>query len=222
VRLLLLSDIHAAEAALERVLADAERRGWDRLVFLGDAVGYGAEPEAVLQRLISLRPLVALQGNHELMLLQLLAGEEVHAVPDIIRVLEGHAAALSDASLAFIRGLPLEHLNGDWAAVHGGLRDPWEYIISIPAARANLPHMRRPLYFVGHTHVPGAFLHHVESGRWQARAFRSAENRLQLPEGARAFINPGAVGKARDGLPGAAYAIYDEKSRTVESYRLGL
>ena len=83
VKYLVLSDVHADIAALERVLEHAGRRGWDAVVSLGDTVGYGAEANAALDRLQALEPYVSLRGNHEAVLLQLLAEPALRVPPNL-------------------------------------------------------------------------------------------------------------------------------------------
>jgi predicted phosphodiesterase len=213
VRYLLLSDIHADIAALERVLKHAEG-AWDKLVFLGDAIGYGDEPEAVVQRLIELSPTVALQGNHEAMALDTLSHQATRGPAR-------HAKALSPTSLAFIAALKPSYQGEQWGAVHGALRHPWEYLISIPVARANLPYMQVPLYFVGHTHVASAFLHQPGAPKpWQALSFQAPHSRLALREDTKLFVNPGSVGQPRDGLDKAGYAVFDEEEGEIEIFRV--
>jgi predicted phosphodiesterase len=213
VRYLILSDIHADIEALERVLEHA-KGAWDQLVFLGDAIGYGHEPEAVVQRLIELSPTVALQGNHEAMALDAL---ETSASYGPAR----HPRSLSRESLDFLASLKPSYQGEHWGAVHGALRHPWEYLISIPVARANLPYMQVPLYFVGHTHVASAFIHQPGAPKpWQALSFRAPHSRLKLQKDAKLFVNPGSVGQPRDGLDQAGYAIFDEGEGAIEVFRV--
>lgn len=223
-RTLLLSDIHADPAALDGVLADAGRHGWDRLVLLGDVVGYGDDALTTIDTLRALDPHAAVLGNHEAMLFALLDGENVAAAPGVVAALERQAAALTPAALAFLRGFEPSHLEPRWAAVHGALRRPWEYLISVPVVRANEAFMERPLTFVGHTHIPAAFVKRAAGEPWRVNVFKGREGYLSVPEGegAKAFLNPGSVGRPRDGLAGSSYAIYDEPAGLFEVYRLGL
>ena len=64
-RYLILSDIHANIDALDAVLAAAPAGSWDRVLVLGDLVGYGAEPNQVIDRIVGLDPLVVIRGNHD-------------------------------------------------------------------------------------------------------------------------------------------------------------
>lgn len=217
-RYLLLSDVHANAGALERVLTHAQGHGWDRVISLGDTVGYGDEAEATLDRLRALTPYVALRGNHEAALLKALSSDRARRVaPNYERTRE-QGWALSEANRSFIEAMTLSHLDDTWGAVHGALRDPWEYLLSVPVARANAPLMARPLYFVGHTHIPALFTRDI-SERWYGLVCRSESLAFSLKEGSAAFVNPGSVGQPRDGL-GPSYGIYDDEAQRVDLLRL--
>jgi predicted phosphodiesterase len=206
-RYLVLSDIHANHVALAAVLEHAGAQAWDGLVFLGDAVGYGAQPEEVVQALMRLGPAVAICGNHELMVLKLADGHRIGG------------GAVAEIAARHLARAPLRE---GWAAVHGALRKPWEYIISVPSARMNQPLMKRDLYFVGHTHVPMAYILSSKGGtqRWQPVSCLQAHTAIELQAGQQAFVNPGSVGQPRDGSVLASYAIFDEASRRIEIFRI--
>lgn len=217
---LLLSDVHANMGALEAVLTHAAGQGWnavsDPVLFLGDAVGYGREPNEVLDRLRELKLTIALRGNHEAVLLRLAADPSLRVAPNY-EVTKTQVDELSEANRAFVEQTTMSHLAEQWGAVHGALRTPWEYLISVPVARANEPRMERPLYFVGHTHVPAVFARNA-AGRWYSLVCRG-ELVFNLEPGGAAFVNPGSVGGPRDGL-GASYGLYDDEAGRVTLYRL--
>ncbi len=221
-RYLILSDIHGNHVALEAVLEHAGGQGWDAVMFLGDAVGYGAQPEEVVQTLIRLKPAIAVCGNHELMVLKLAEGLSIGERGAIAEIAARHAQEISSSSMAFLKSLPIEALQEGWGAVHGALRKPWEYMISVPSARMNLPLMKRDLYFVGHTHVPMAFIcTTTERGeKWQPVSCAKDHTVIGLQPGQRAFVNPGSVGQPRDGRPLASYAIFHEDSQRIEVFRV--
>lgn len=221
-RYLVLSDIHANAVALDAVLAHAQRRRWDRTIFLGDVVGYYTQPEAVTQRLLELAPDPAILGNHDAILLGLAADPSLEPQSLVEKIVARHLGELSAASLDFIRGFSLHAERDGWEAVHGALRKPYEYLSGLPQAQANLPFLKSPLCFVGHTHVPVAFVC-VESPKgqlWRSVPFRREENIYRLPPRVKVFFNPGSVGQPRDGLALASYAIFDEDQGTVEVYRV--
>ena len=209
-RLLVLSDIHAYAEDLERVLADADGR-WDEAVVLGDIVGYGPEPSRTVDALMDLPIRSAVAGNHEAMMMRLLNGERVRASPDVVVSLKRNALELGPTHLSFLGALDLQVRAEGWAAVHGSPRDPFAYLRNARQAARAEPAMARDIVLVGHTHVPVAYV--GQDGDWTEVRVNGAEQRWSVPEAAKAFINPGPVGPARDGVAGASYAIYDEASR---------
>lgn len=220
-RYLLLSDIHAYVEALERVLAHAQHQVWDALISLGDTVGYGVAPNATLDLLRALSPYAALRGNHEAVLLEAFSGVQSRPLAPNYRRTSAQSAELSAVNRSFVEAMTMSHLDKGWGAVHGALRERWEYLVSVPVARANGPYMERPLYFVGHTHIPGIFARNVTEPRWYSLVCRSERLSFTLESGQVAFINPGSVGQPRDNL-GPSYAIYDDTLKQVDIFRLPL
>ena len=206
-RALIVSDIHSNLEAFEAVLADAEERGgYDIVWFLGDLVGYAADPGPCIERLRSL-PHVAIAGNHD------------HAVtgklsPDLFNG-AARAAALWTADvltydeLAYLAGLPEVCTEGDFTHVHGSLRDPvMEYLLSEPAALATFALMRTPFCLVGHSHYPIVWTEHEHGADV---ALLDAAEPLVLKGNQRIIVNPGSVGQPRDGDWRASYLLYDSE-----------
>jgi predicted phosphodiesterase len=221
-RYLVLSDIHANVVALEAVLKDAETRRWDRVIFLGDVVGYYPQPEEAVAMLRELDPAVTILGNHDAILLALACDPELKPQSLVERLVARQLKDLSQGSVSYIEGFRLHHACEAWEAAHGALREPFEYLSSLPQAQANLPYMTSDLCFVGHTHVPLAFAC-VMSARgplWRSVPFRREANLYRLPPQVKVFLNPGSVGQPRDGLPLASYALYDEDHGVVEVLRV--
>ena len=108
-RYLVLSDLHANLPALDAVLKHARPRGYDDVMFLGDAVGYYPHAEEVVQRLIDLNPSVRVLGNHDSALLELAYGErgEYWAAGVVMEVIDRQLTTLSSDSIAFLYGPPL-------------------------------------------------------------------------------------------------------------------
>lgn len=223
-RYLVLSDIHANQIAFEAVLRHAGRQRWDKVLFLGDVVGYYPEPEAATRTLRELAP-EAVLGNHDALLLDLFhnphmlspySGSLVH------EVIDRHLQCLSGESLAFLQSFQPRLSRDGWEAVHGALRDPWEYLAGLPSAQANLPLLSTDLCLVGHTHVPVIFacVQAEKGDLWRTVSFRGERAVYRLPPKAKVFFNPGSVGQPRDGVPLASYAIFDEELRMLELFRV--
>lgn len=236
VRLLLLSDIHANHTALQAVLRDAEARGFDQVVNLGDALGYGPQPREVLATLRGLDA-VCVCGNHEQMLLDHARGQSGGRAGrrgSLGLGSPGQGSVVWTALLWQLTQLP----ESDLAWVHtwrDGIDDPHAgaryrhgtpvsldaYTDSVTAARDAFAQWGGRLGFVGHTHVPAVYATlNAPVGEWvKFQAFREGGSYL-TPPGARVILNPGSVGQPRDGNPDASYALYDTARGLFEVVRV--
>lgn len=224
-RYLLLSDIHSNHLALEAVLRHARLKRWDKVIFLGDAVGYYTHPNEVLRHLRQLDPVIALIGNHEALLLQHAFGQQSTSMREdgvVTEIIQKHVAAIETDNLAFVNKLESRVLKDGWEATHGGLRSPWEYINTLQSAQENEPFLKETLCFVGHTHVPKAYasVSSPSGDIWRTVSFRTEQAVYRVPPKARVIFNPGSVGQPRDGIPLASYGIFDEGLRVIEMFRV--
>ncbi len=213
-RYLLLSDIHSNDEALSAVLARARRRGFDRVVILGDFVGYGAEPNAVLDRLRRIRKRkVLIRGNHDKVVCGLDNGDLFNPVAlEAARWTEG---ALTPRNREFLAALPLGPVtvDGVFEICHGSPRDEDAYIFSDRDAFVNFHGFRSPVCFFGHSHIPSIFTLEPHGIRVEVVYGERVKHRLEV--GRRYLINPGSVGQPRDRNPDSSYAIYDAKEGAV-------
>jgi predicted phosphodiesterase len=211
-RIAVLSDIHSNLEALTAVLAHAG--SVDAVWQLGDVVGYGPEPDAVVATLLAVGA-VGVRGNHDA---AALGGPEIDWFnPDARAAAEWTRDQLTEDTRAWLSGLPETLVIDDLTLVHGSPRDPLrEYITSAAIARANLGEVATSHVLHGHTHVPVAFT--VEGDRMGVVAPTSGST-LGL-DGRRALINPGSVGQPRDGDPRASYLILDPEAATVTWHRV--
>jgi len=223
-RFLVLSDVHANAPALEAVLRHADHRGYDDVLFLGDAVGYYPDAEKVVALLRSLKPRVSILGNHDAALLAMAGGQTGgHREEGVVtEVLARQLPELSDESLKFLEDLKDHVVEDGWEAAHGALRNPWEYLATVQSAQANFPLLEQQVCLVGHTHVPKIFAAVETDGgpMWRTVQFRHERTLYRIPPRARLFVNPGSVGQPRDGIPLAAYALFDDAARTLELFRV--
>lgn len=224
-RYLLLSDVHGNVVALDAVLEDARLRGYDEVLFLGDAVGYYPRVEEVIARLVDLAPKVSLVGNHDAWLLDVVAGRPlmIRAASVVGPILEKQAASLSSDSLAWLQRLDESYRTETFEAVHAAYARPWQYMHGLAEAEENLPHMTTRLCLIGHTHVPRVLASTVGPGghrMWRQVPFHRRQGRYRLPAMATAFFNPGAVGQPRDAIPLAAYGLFDDTSFHLDVIRV--
>ncbi|MGL4609923.1 MAG: metallophosphoesterase family protein [Trueperaceae bacterium] len=221
-RYLVLSDIHSNHLALEAVLHHAKLKRWEKVIFLGDAVGYYTHPNEVVDKLRELEPAFSILGNHEALLLKEKVSEDIIFKEDsvVAEVIKRQVAQLSSDNLEFIKTFQNHVVRDGWEVTHGALRSQWEYITTLQNAQANLPLMKTDLCFVGHTHVPKVYAHIPEGDNWRTVSFRGEQSTYRLPPKARVIFNPGSVGQPRDGIPLASYALFDEDNRVIELFRV--
>src|SRR5216684_762267 len=218
-RYLVLTDIHANLEALDACLADATARGYDRVLVLGDLIGYGADPNAVVARVQALEPAAIVRGNHD----KIARGiEEAEGFNDVAKsAAQWTLDALTPAYRDWLVQLPQGPTAVDDLVeiCHGSPFDEDAYIFDELDALRGLKTATRPLCLFGHTHYPITF-------ELSGEAFKStgpsatADAQLQLEDGVRYLLNPGSVGQPRDGDPRAAYAIVDASAKRVHLMRL--
>ncbi|MCC6300660.1 MAG: metallophosphoesterase family protein [Anaerolineales bacterium] len=208
-RVLVISDIHANYTALETVLKDAGEV--DETWCLGDLVGYGPDPNAVVEEVREMKNLTCLLGNHDVAVIGRIPFEAFNG--DARRALEYHERVLSADNMEFLRSLPQNlKIREDASLVHGSPRDSvWEYILNTLSARLNFDHFTTPWCMVGHSHLQCMFRLNEENNRVTLEPARSGDVVALKP---RIIMNPGSVGQPRDRDPRAAYAIYDTEAKT--------
>jgi predicted phosphodiesterase len=223
VRYLIVSDIHANWEALQAVRAHVRRKRFDRVVFLGDAVGYGASPNRVLSWMRSLgSDLIVVRGNHD----RVCSGLES---ADYFNRYARQAAnwtldRLDERNLEYLRSFPEgpKELTAGVAICHGSSVDEDAYVFSAYDAQMAFGGLAHPLIFFGHTHVPSLFMLRQNNGN-QTLSVRLLSGRrvvIDLEEDQRYLMNPGSVGQPRDRDPRASYAILDTDQRRIYLYRV--
>jgi predicted phosphodiesterase len=218
-RYLILTDIHANLEAMEACLAEANSRGYDRTIVLGDLVGYCADPNAVVELVQALEPVAMVRGNHD----KVACGLEQ---PDGFNSVARRAAhwtyeVLTPANRQWLAALPRGPIDVDDVVeiCHGAPFDEDAYIFDeLDAVRA-LKTSQRPLCLFGHTHWPVMF--ELADGRVDTiGSTNSSSAHLSLRPESKYLLNPGSVGQPRDGDARAAYGLVDTSARSVDLYRV--
>jgi diadenosine tetraphosphatase ApaH/serine/threonine PP2A family protein phosphatase len=215
---LILSDIHSNKEALSAVLSFVRRKPWHKAVFLGDLVGYGANPNQTVDALRALKPLVAIRGNHDKVCSGIEDGELFNRIA--LEAAMWTRKKLTRVNLQWLRSLPQGPLevDGAFAISHGTPIDEDAYIFGEIEALNVFRHTDHPVCFFGHSHFPvifGLSPDSITTVLTVAPSFR-----FKLKEGVRYLINPGSVGQPRDGNPLASFALYDTDSRVVTIHRI--
>ena len=214
-RVLVISDIHANLNALEAVLADAGQV--DETWCLGDLIGYGPDPNEVVERLRDLPNLTCILGNHDVAVL----GQMDYAVfnTDARKSLLWQQQHVTTSNMIYLENLSKDKLvRGNVSLAHGSPRDPvWEYILNTLSARLNFGAFTTPYCFVGHTHIQCMFQLDAEKDLVTQYLPRPGQMIKLSP---RAILNPGSVGQPRDRDSRSAYAIYDPQTSSWEPRRV--
>jgi len=211
-RFAILADIHANLEALQAVLTDAKQQQCTNYAFLGDYVGYCADPKACLD-IVRAMNAPCVKGNHDEYCATYLA--LVGIDPKAAKAVQWTRDQLTDDDRHWLQNLPYTLEVEDFTIAHASLDRPerWGYVFDKLAAAASFAHQEARICFFGHTHVPVAFMRDsmVRGGTY---------SKLKVESGKQYFVNAGAVGQPRDNNPKAAYVIYDTNERTIELRRL--
>lgn len=218
-RIALFADIHANREALESCMAHAMDRPPDLMVFLGDLVGYGADPKWVIDTVQACLAAgaIAVLGNHDIAI-DVDLNDKMHA--DAMMAVEWTRKQLSPEQASFLAKLPLQANADDMLFVHANAWNPekWGYIHGKAEARKSLMSTECLLTFCGHVHPPALY---YLGAHGSAGSFTPVPN-VPIPLGRnRRWLGVvGSVGQPRDGNPAASYAMFDTLSRELTYYRV--
>ncbi len=209
----IISDVHANLEALQAVLKRAQSVGADKVVCLGDIVGYGANPNECVE-VVKERAHLVLCGNHD----HAAVGETG------IEYFNSYARAailwttgvLKPETSAFLKGLPFTASIDGAFLVHATPSEPtaWNYVFEVNEALHEFANFDEKVCFIGHSHFALYFTKEDDSCRV------SMPKTFTLDEGSKYIVNVGSVGQPRDGLPTACFVTYELPSGTVQYHRV--
>lgn len=234
-RLAILTDLHANREALETCLAHASLQQVTRYAFLGDLVGYGADPAWVVEKVadFAARGAYVVLGNHDDALIY---PEHRGLNPVARQAIEWSRSQVQFAHLDFLSQLPLrlafESESGQRIApgqtsdfphillVHANAWEPdgWEYVDCDFRAGRSMCSTTAQISFTGHVHTPGLYFMNEQSQ--VGELFPVADCPMGLNQAQRWLVQPGSVGQPRDGNPAACYAIFDTDQRELSYFRI--
>lgn len=205
-RYAILSDVHGNLEAFQAVLADLAREGAERVVFLGDIVGYGANPKECIA-LLQENAHAVVAGNHDWAAVGKTDVSNFNAAART--AVEWTIDQLSSEEELFLARLPLQGEEEGFVCVHATPLCPelWSYIFFEYDALQNLRTLSKKVCFIGHSHIP-ALYSLLPSGEL---SYETAFAETSLRGEGRFLINVGSVGQPRDGNASAAYGIYDPR-----------
>jgi diadenosine tetraphosphatase ApaH/serine/threonine PP2A family protein phosphatase len=213
-----LSDIHANREAFEACLAAIEGAGADRIVILGDIVGYGADPEWCVEKTCELlaEGTVVIRGNHDQA-----ASQMSRSMTETAQLaIEWTRNQLDVGARAFLGGLPMQVEEDDRLYVHADASAPanWNYVLDADSVRRHLAASSARVSFCGHTHRPAL---HCLSAASKVTCFTpNASEPIPLSPQRKWLAVMGSVGQPRDGNPAAAFGLYDTETREIRFVRV--
>jgi diadenosine tetraphosphatase ApaH/serine/threonine PP2A family protein phosphatase len=214
----LFADVHGNLSALLACLRHAREHGAERSVFLGDLVGYGPDPGAVVDVIRSLDGALVVKGNHDQ------AVEKEPKLSDLndaaYAVIVWTRQVLSAAQRQFLASLPLTSKRGDAYFVHASASKPekWEYVLDGASALRSIEAADTRYVFCGHVHDP---LLYFETPAGKTAAFHPTPGcPTPVPRRRRWLAIVGSVGQPRDGNPAAAYALFDDVAESLTFFRV--
>ncbi len=218
-RIAILSDIHANREAFDACLAHAVRQNVERYVFLGDLVGYGADPQYIVDRVVRFAEegAVVLKGNHDEAATR---GANDGMNEYARKAIDWTFNALDDASRKFLGELPGFVEEEDRLYVHSEATAPsdWRYITDAATAERSMRATIQRITFCGHVHIPQLY---NMSPQKPAQYFEPKPNTAIPLIGQRQWLAVmGAVGQPRDKNPAAAYAVLDTTKKDVTYFRI--
>jgi diadenosine tetraphosphatase ApaH/serine/threonine PP2A family protein phosphatase len=212
------TDIHANRQAFTACLEAARSRGVERMICLGDLVGYGADPEWTVETMMNLVEdgAVVVRGNHDNAVGVFSENMNMEAQAAI----EWTRGRLSAPQRRFLAELPMALEDEDRLYVHSEASSParWRYVESTADAGRSLLATAAHVTFCGHTHRPVLYSMSV-TGKMTSFVPTSGIT-MQLLQGRRWLTIVGSVGQPRDGDPAASFAMFDTASREITYCRV--
>jgi len=197
----IISDVHSNLEALHAVLKEIDKENITDILFLGDAVGYGSDPNICTELLRSVSK-VFIAGNHDRGSVGI--SDITSFNPYAMIAIDWTKNVLTEENMEFLKTVSLTYEGKNIFLVHSSPKDPerWRYLESKESAVINFPYFQQTFCFVGHSHIP--FIAEQSYNGKTVMYYKSAE----VKEGCRYIINTGSVGQPRDGNPNACYVIF--------------
>ncbi|MEO6033704.1 MAG: metallophosphoesterase family protein [Verrucomicrobiota bacterium] len=208
----LISDIHANLPALQAVLEDIQAQHCTNSACLGDIVGNNAQPKECLDIIRGMR-IPCVKGNYDEHCSDFNSLDNLN--PKAAAMIKWTIQQLTTEDSVWLYELPYILTIAGFTIVHAMMSEPhrWEYVFDKLAAARSFAEQKTSVCFFGHTHIPMAF---VRDSTFHGGTY----SKFRIEAGKQYFVNVGSVGQPRDGIPKAAYTIYDLEEKTVELRRV--
>lgn len=216
-KIAVISDIHSNLEALIACCRVAENEGAEKFVCLGDCVGYGPDPVAVLDLLQTLPGFICVLGNHDEYTFNSI---DVTSTPPVQMVAEWTIEQLSKQHIDFLKSLSYIKIDNGTTYVHASVHqaNSWGYVTSVIQAKKCMNAASTNLVFYGHVHIPMIFHENPDNIIEQIQP--PAGQKIYLHQNQRFVINVASVGQPRDDNNQACFVLYDEESHSVTFHRV--
>ncbi len=219
-RYLIFSDVHSNLEALKKFLKYSEKLEFDYYVFLGDLVGYGPNPNEVVDKIRKLKDIYMIRGNHD----KVVAGYEGLEFfnPVAAKSANWTTKKINPENKKFIASLKKGPMiiNQEITIFHGAIFDEDYYILNPFDAAVVIKATPTKISFFGHTHVPIIYRLKDESFEIIVPEVKRAKTKIKLREDSHYLINPGSIGQPRDGNPKLSFMLFDSSKLEIEYFRL--
>ncbi len=221
-RYLVFSDIHSNHEAFEKFLGQKKVKTADKILFLGDLVGYGPNPDEVINQFRELPHLRAVRGNHDKVIADLESSSLFN--PAAAFSAEWSKLKISPANFQYLKKLPKGPMVIDRfiTICHGSTFDEDYYVFSQFEASESFKFMETSIGFFGHTHFP--IIYYMRNEKLDIVPL-SENTRIKLDTNTRYLINPGSIGQPRDKNPTSSYILFDSNKMEISfnrfSYEVG-
>ncbi|OGX17098.1 MAG: hypothetical protein A3K83_01945 [Omnitrophica WOR_2 bacterium RBG_13_44_8b] len=212
-RYAIFADVHSNLEALDVVINASKHESIDKYLCAGDIVGYGANPNECIEKVKTIA-MIALAGNHDWAAVNLFSTDYFN--PAAKEAVFWTKKNLAEKNRSFLGSLKLVYKDEDLTLVHGTLDNPqdFNYMVDGYSAQETLKLMETKICFVGHTHVAGIFMRDRYGGLHYGK-----EAAVDIKPGNKYVVNVGSVGQPRDGIPKAAYCVYDTEKKSIQLKR---
>ena len=202
-KIAIISDIHANIEAFEAVLTEIDKEKVDKIICLGDMVGYGPNPNEVVDLVIE-KKITSIKGNHDEGMVNQSVVFQFNEFGR--KALKWQRSIIKRTNFLFLESLPFESVFDDFQIVHGAPSNYFKYIITLKDALDEKKFMKKNIVFVGHSHRAGIF------SITDKKYFPMPEGGEFILEREKKYIvNSGSVGQPRDLNPDASFMIYYPK-----------
>ena len=218
-RVAIISDPHANLLGIELCHKKIKSLGIEQIFCCGDLVGYGHEPNQVVEYFRS-HGIQSISGNHD----RLVCGQCQRDgwSPFALEKIDWTTSVITEANLAYLSKLPINMVFDDCCLVHGACSDPDKYLFEQGDFFEELEHLPATLIFYGHTHIPSVFQFLLAEGKFDYRHLmpnQESDIYVKLPDNNPfilvSFINPGTVGYPRGMSDQASFVVWERENGKI-------